>query len=149
MGLFIQNSNETKQMMNFENSNSTQQNITTSSTTTTTTTTTTNEVATEEEAARTHRAEQMATALVDSLSNTISLYETRMRSVQESQLLFSNQLDCLDQELRLCATLAQLPPLESHVKQLSDARRKLHSINGEITLISDRLKRINDRVQAS
>jgi len=133
--------------MNFENSNSTQQNITTTSSTTTTTTT--NEVATEEEAARTHRAEQMATALVDSLSNTISLYETRMRSVQESQLLFSNQLDCLDQELRLCATLAQLPPLESHVKQLSDAKRKLHSINGKITLISDRLKRINDRVQAS
>jgi hypothetical protein len=66
-------------------------------TATATTTTTIDNVDAERELAKRARAQQLSSAFASSMSDVVSLYETRMRAVQESQMLFSNQLDCLDQ----------------------------------------------------
>jgi hypothetical protein len=52
-------------------------------------------------------------------------------------------------ELTLCQSLARLPSLEQYVKQLSDARRRLHHITAAIAVITDRLKRLSERVVSS
>jgi hypothetical protein len=90
----------------------------------------------------------MRDALYASLASVVLEYEERAQAVHESQLLFSNQLDMLQRELGALAEFGALPSLERHIRLLSDAKRRLQTVNETIAVIAERLRRISGVVAA-
>jgi hypothetical protein len=90
----------------------------------------------------------MRDALYASLASVVLEYEERAQAVHESQLLFSNQLDMLQRELGALAEFGALPSLERHIRLLSDAKRRLQTVNETVALIAERLRRISGVVAA-
>jgi predicted nucleic acid-binding Zn-ribbon protein len=90
----------------------------------------------------------MRDALFASLADAVNAYEERAEAVQETQQLFSNQLDMLQRELDSLAEFSALPSLEKYIKLLSDAKRRLVAVNSSIAVIAERLRRTSAVIAA-
>ncbi|CAG8544249.1 13236_t:CDS:2 [Ambispora leptoticha] len=92
------------------------------------------------------KKEKFARGILDLLTPIVQEMDSRIVAVKSSQTELNKEIERLLAELQLFNEAAEVPPIQSSLQKLINARKRLAATNQTLKIVYDRVERIYNQL---